>query len=197
MNGEAISTPEDGRRVVESGRTSIRHARQTLALSETGNRYQANASEESAKIACRLVRLTTACRGRGVGLCFVYLRNVMDLGWNRKWVYRIYRELELNLRIKPRKCIVRDRPDPLLVPDTINQVWSMDFTQHRLSDRHTFLLFTVLHDFNREALEIEVDLLLPSVRVIQALEQMIEWRGKPRAIRCAHGPECISATLLT
>jgi putative transposase len=42
-------------------------------------------------------------------------------------VYRIYRELELNPRIKPKKPIVREKPEPLAVPETINQVWSMDF----------------------------------------------------------------------
>ena len=39
-------------------------------------------------------------------------------------IYWIYRELELNLRIKPRRRIKRDKPDALSVPDTINQVWS-------------------------------------------------------------------------
>jgi putative transposase len=39
-------------------------------------------------------------------LCFLYLRNVQNFTWNHKRVYRIYRELELNLRIKPRKRIV-------------------------------------------------------------------------------------------
>ena len=34
---------------------------------------------------------------------------------------------------------------------------------------------------------IEVDLSLPSARVIRALEQVIEWRGKPDAIRCDNG----------
>jgi hypothetical protein len=33
--------------------------------------------------------------------------------WNHKRVYRIYRKLELNLRIKPRKRIVREKPQPL------------------------------------------------------------------------------------
>ena len=36
--------------------------------------------------------------------------------WNHKRVYRIYRELELNLRIKPKKRIKRDKPDGLDIP---------------------------------------------------------------------------------
>ena len=38
-------------------------------------------------------------RNWGFGLCFLYLRNVKGFAWNHKRVYRIYRELELNLRI--------------------------------------------------------------------------------------------------
>ena len=36
---------------------------------------------------------------------------------------------------------------------------------------------------------------LPSSRVIRSLEQIIEWRGKPKAIRCDNGPEYISQPL--
>ena len=53
----------------------------------------------------------------------------------------------------------------------------------------------MLDYFNCEGLAIEVDLSLPSVHVIQALEQVIEWRGKPRMIRCDNGPEYISGAL--
>ena len=67
--------------------------------------------------------------------------------WNHKRVYRIYRELELNLPIKPRKRLVRDKPQPLTVPETHNQVWSMDFMHDRLSDGRSFRLFNVLDDF--------------------------------------------------
>ncbi len=49
----------------------------------------------------------------------------MSSAWNHKRVYRIYRALELSLRIKPRKRIVRERPEPLAVPEAMNQVWSM------------------------------------------------------------------------
>ena len=53
----------------------------------------------------------------------------------------------------------------------------------------------MLDDFNREGLGIEVDLSLPSARVIRSLEQIIEWRGKPKAIRCDNGPEYLSGAL--
>ena len=182
---------------VQRGRTSIRHACQTFALSETCYRYQAQASQENARIADWLVRLTSTYRDWVFGLCFLHLRNVKGFGWNHKRVYRIYRELELNLRIKPRKRIVRERPESLAVPETINQMWSMDFMHDQLSDGRSFRLFNVIDDFNREGLGIEVDLSLPSGRVIRALEQIIEWRGKPQAIRCDNGPEYISGELLS
>jgi putative transposase len=53
----------------------------------------------------------------------------------------------------------------------------------------------VIDDFNREALGIEIDFSLPSERVIRALEQIMEWRGKPLAIRCDNGLENISGTI--
>ena len=66
--------------MVESERTSIRHACQTFALSETGYRYRAKASAENARIADWLVRLTTAYRDWGFGLCFLHLRSRTDAG---------------------------------------------------------------------------------------------------------------------
>ncbi len=64
-----------------------------------------------------------------------------------------------------------------------------------LDDGRQYRLFNVLDDFNREGLGIEVDLSLPSSRVIRALDQIIEWRGKPKAIRCDNGPEYLSGAL--
>jgi len=62
----------------------------------------------------------------------LFLRNVKGYPWNHKRVYRIYRELELNLRINPKKRIVREKPEPLAIPEKINQVWSMDFMHNAL-----------------------------------------------------------------
>jgi len=72
----------------------------------------------------------------------------------------------------------------------------MDFMHDQLSDGRSFRLFNVIDDFNREGLDIEADLSLPAARVIRSLEQIIEWRGKPTAIRCDNGPEYISSTLI-
>lgn len=129
-------------------------------------------------------------------MCYLYLRNVKGFGWNHKRIYRIYRELELNLRIKPRRRIKRDKPDALSVPLAPNQVWSIDFMSDSLTDGRTLRTFNVLDDYNREGLGIEVDQSLPSARVIKALERIIEWRGKPAAIRCDNGPEYVSQSLV-
>jgi len=71
----------------------------------------------------------------------------------------------------------------------------MDFMHDQLSDGRSFRLFNVLDDFNREGLGIEVDLSLPSARVIRALEQIIEWRGRPAVLRCDNGPEYLSEAI--
>jgi len=186
---------EMAHKAVAAARCSIHQACEVFSVSESCYRYRAKLSSENAEIADLLVRLTHNQRNWGFGLCFLYLRNVKGYPWNHKRVYRIYRELELNLRIKPRKRLVREKPEPLAVPTTINTSWSMDFMHDQLEDGRSYRLFNVIDDYNREGLGIEVDLSLPSERVIRALDQIIEWRGKPRQIRCDNGPEYISATL--
>lgn len=168
---------------------SIRRACADFQVSETCYRYERRLSAENEQIADWLVRLTHNQRNWGFGLCFLYLRNVKGYGWNPKRVYRIYRELELNLRIKPKKRLLREKPGALTIPETMNQVWSMDFMHDALGDGRTFRLFNRLDDFNREGLAIEADLSLPSARVIRVLEQVIEWRGKPKVIRCDNGSD--------
>ena len=54
----------------------------------------------------------------------------------------------------------------------------------------------MIDDYNREGLGIEVDLSLTSERVIRILENIIEWRGKPSAIRCDNGTEYIAQALI-
>ena len=174
---------------------SIALACRTFGLSETCYRYAPKLSDENEEIVGLLIALTTAHRTWGFGLCFLYLRNVKGYPWNHKRVYRIYRELELNLRIKPRNRLKREVPDALLVPEAPNVTWSMDFMADRLEDTRAFRLFNVLDDFNREGLGIEVDFSLPTIRVIRSLDRIIAWRGRPLSIRVDNGPEYISEAL--
>lgn len=69
------------------------------------------------------------------------------------------------------------------------------FYHASLADGRSFRTFNVIDDFNREGLGIEMDLSLPALRVIRGLNQIIEWRGKSKAIRCDNGPEYISHAL--
>jgi putative transposase len=100
------------------------------------------------------------------------LRNVQRLPFNHKRVYRIYRELELNLRIKPKRRLKRAAPEPLTIPESSNQVWSMDFMHDQLEDGLCFLVLNIIDDFNREALDMEIEISLPAGRVIRTLNRI-------------------------
>ncbi len=186
---------EMAKEAVNEKTLNVRQACVAYSVSQCCFRYERKLSDDNARIEFLLLGLSQSQRNWGFGLCFLYLRNVKGHGWNHKRVYRIYCELELNLRIKPKKRIKRDKPEVLSVPESINQVWSMDFMHDQLQNGRSVRLFNVIDDFNREGLGMEIDFSLPSERVIRTLEQIIEWRGCPKEIRCDNGPEYISNTL--
>ena len=181
--------------MAKRGVLSIEKVCTLFGISQTCYRYQPKLISENQVIADWLIRLTTPYRNWGFTLCFLYLRNVKGYGWNHKRVYRIYRDLELNLRIKPKKRLIREKLEALSVPLKANESWSMDFMHDQLRGSRSYRLFNVIDDYNREVLDMEVDFSLPSERVIRALNHIIEWRGKPKQIRMDNGPEYISHKL--
>lgn len=183
------------KRAIKQYSISIKFACITFSISESCFYYQPKLNDENQLIADELLKITRAERNWGFKLCFLYLRNIKGYKWNHKRVYRIYKELELNLRIKPHKRIVRQKPETLTVPKKINQAWSMDFVHDQLANGRSVRLFNVIDNYNREALAIDIDFSMPAERVIRSLEQIIEWRGKPESIRCDNGPEYISNKL--
>lgn len=173
---------------------SIRAACRWFQISETCYRYESKLQPENDFIALSLERLCNSdgCSDWGFGMCFDHFRNVKGYKWNHKRVYRIYRELALNLRIRPKRRLNRHTPEPLKEPIKQNQVWSIDFMHDQLSDGRQYRLFNVIDDFKREGLAAEPDFSLPAERVTRVLDQLIEQRAKPIAIRCDNGPEFIS-----
>jgi putative transposase len=177
------------KRAVQKKCVYIKVACQAVQVSGTCYRYQPKRKAENEVVADWLIRLTGNRRNWGFDLCDMYLRNVRGYPRKHKRVYLIYKELKPNLRIKPKKRVCKEKPDALSVPETINDVWSLDFMHDQLTNRRSFRLLNVIGDFNREALCIEVDFSLPAERLIRTLEQIISWRGKPNVIRCDNGPE--------
>jgi putative transposase len=114
---------------------------------------------------------------------------------NHKRLYRIYREEHLAVRRLKRKRLVRPRA-PVAVLVRANQEWSMDFVMDGLATGRILRMLTMVDDYTRECLAIEVDSCLSSRRVTRVLEWVIEQRGAPEAIRCDNGPEFTSRHFL-
>ncbi len=172
---------------------SERKACNLLNISRTAYRYQAKKPADG-EIRQQLQILAEWKLRWGFGKMRDYLRN-QGYGWNHKRIRRVYREMKLNLRIKPKKRLPSREPVPLIQPDQVNESWSLDFMSDSLSNGRAFRTLNIIDDFNREALWIEVDFSLPSLRVIRVLNMLASWRGLPRQIRMDNGPELISKAL--
>lgn len=130
----------------------------------------------------------------GFWKCYYRLRR-KGYDCNHKRLYRVYTLLRLNVRRKVKRRVPQRIKEPLLVPATINQGWSMDFMCDSLEDGRRFRLLNIIDDYNRESLAIEIDTSLPALRVIRTLQRLIEMRTKPQTIRVDNGPEFISDKL--
>ena len=174
---------------------SIKRICDLFSISQSHWNYVRQRDPVDSEIESALTKLSKDHIRWGFGLMYLHLRNVQGKRWNHKRIYRVYCEMALNLRIKPKKRLVRAKPLSLSVPSAPNVVWSMDFMHDQLADARSFRCLNILDDLNRESLCAEVDFSLPAERVARALNQLIEWRGAPFAIRIDNGPEFISSTL--
>ncbi len=112
--------------------------------------------------------------------------------WNHKRVYRVYCELQLNIRIKPRKRLPKGEAKALVYPLKQNVCWSMDFMTDVLYTSQKFRTLNIIDDYNRQALLIEPAYTLPSAKVTAWVDTLAKKRGYPAMIRVDNGPEFIS-----
>ena len=169
---------------------SQRLACQAMEISRSVYKYQPDIDRDNIVIEV-LHELSDRHPRYGFGKLFQLIRR-RGYRWNHKRVYRVYCNLKLNLRRKGKKRLPARNPEPLRVPESMNQCWSADFMSDALWCGRKFRTFNVLDDFNREVLDIEIDLNLPSERVIRTLDRVAAWRGYPAKLRFDNGPELTS-----
>lgn len=120
------------------------------------------------------------------------LIRLKNYAFNHKRVYRIYCDLSLNLKIKPKKRLAPRTKIKLAQPKEINQCWSLDFMSDALISGRRIRTANVIDDCNREALGILISFSLTSKRITRWLDQLAVSRGYPERIRVDNGPENIS-----
>jgi putative transposase len=125
-------------------------------------------------------KLYPAVRGQGFGKCRLY---------------RVYKALRLNIKRRGKLRLLQRVQMPLVIPTQPNEVWSADFMSDAQWSGRRFRTFNVIDDYNREALRIEIDTILPARRIVRALDEIVEIRGKPVGLRMDNGPELISDEL--
>jgi putative transposase len=120
-----------------------------------------------------------------------YFKRIRKEGllWNHKRVKRVYKKLGMSRRRKMKRRIPNPEKQALTQPLRPNLTWSVDFMEDRLENGRKFRTLNILDDFNREGLTIDVDFSFPSLKVVEKLKQVIEWRGKPEEIRSDNGTE--------
>lgn len=179
--------------MIKAHQTSERRACRLLGLNRAGFRYRAKKPDDS-QIKAQLQKLAERKPRWGYKKMNAYLKN-QGYPWNHKKVYRVYGEMGLHLRTKPKKRLPARQPKPLEQPEAANISWSLDFMSDSLESGRAFRTLNIIDDFNREGLWIEADTSLPAERVIRVLEMLALWRGYPQQLRLDNGPELISRKL--
>src|SRR5207244_3845685 len=109
-------------------------------------------------------------------------------------VRRVWRALGLHVRRKKRRKI-RTGQTRVLVATGPNQVWAYDFTFDRCANGQALKSLSIVDEWTRECLAIEVRSSLTAERVIEVLERLFEQYGAPLVLRSDNGPEFIARAL--
>jgi putative transposase len=115
-------------------------------------------------------------------------------GWtvNHKRVERLWRREGLKVPQKqpPRRRLwLNDGSCIRLRPSYRDQVWSYDFVQSRTHDGRSFRMLTVIDEYTRECLAIDVGRRLTSEEVLERLSDLFICRGVPAYLRSDNGSE--------
>jgi putative transposase len=129
---------------------------------------------------------------RRIGVYMERAGHVMS--WDR--THRLWKLAGLQVpRKRPRKRIASQRPRPLPATGP-NQVWAYDFVFDACANGQQLKCLTIIDEWTRESLEIDVQGSIRSGRVIEVLSRLISVHGAPRYLRSDNGPEFVSRAVL-
>lgn len=110
--------------------------------------------------------------------------------------HRLWQAAGLQLpRRRPRRRVASSRPRPLpsFAP---NNVWAYDFVFDGCANGQQLKCLTIVDEYTRECLAIDVAGSIRSNRVIEVLGRLISERGTPAFLRSDNGPEFVSRAIL-
>jgi putative transposase len=110
--------------------------------------------------------------------------------------YRLWRNAKLQVpKERPRRRAAASRPKAT-APTGPNQVWPYDFVFDACANGQQLKCLTVIDEYTREALAIDVAGSIRSARVIEVLAKLNSIHGAPRALKSDNGPEFVSRAIL-
>lgn len=145
----------------------------------------------------RMLELVRAHPRYGYRRIWALLRRA---GWrvNRKRVYRLWRQQGLKVprkQHKKRRLGHSGNSCSRRRPRRKNEVWSWDFIHDRTVDGRALKWLSVVDEYTRECLVLEVRRSLPSAAVVELLSEVMRCRGTPAHIRSDNGPEFIATVV--
>jgi putative transposase len=113
---------------------------------------------------------------------------------NRKRVHRLWKQARLQVQRPRRRRLRRERPLPLAAAYP-NHIWAYDFVEEKDVHGHVLRILTVMDEFTREGLAIDVDLSTSAERVIGVLVQLVAAHGAPAYLRSDNGSEFVAVVV--
>jgi putative transposase len=179
------------REVLGLDRVSQRRACRVLGQCRATQRRPPHVPDDEPRLVERMVALACEYGRYGYRRVTALLR-AEGFKVNHKRVERLWRREGLRVPQKQPKrgrLWLNDGSCVRLRPERKDHVWSYDFVQARTRDGRAFRMLTVIDEFTRECLAIDVARQLKSDDVLERLSDLFVRRGVPAHIRSDNGPE--------
>jgi putative transposase len=180
---------------VRRRRISLRRSCALLQVARSTVGYESTLAKRDAPVVAAMRELAAQYPRFGYRRIHVFLaRRGHVMSADR--AYRIWKSAGLQVpRRRPRRRVATGRLRPL--PATgANQVWAYDFVFDACANGQQLKCLTVIDEFTRECLAIDVAGSIRSPRVIDVLSKLISVRGAPQHLRSDNGPEFVSRAVL-